>query len=109
MPADPSHFERDHAHTIDAMASPSSERIVKVDRQGRAVIPQELREGLVTPPGEVIAVRTQEGVLLRAMPESPGTVATADDGLPVLRLQRPVTNDEVLSALDADSSYLLDH
>lgn len=84
------------------MASPLMARIVKVDKQGRAVIPQDLREGLVTAPGEVIAVRTDEGVLLRPATDRDSVVAVADDGLPVLHLKRSVTNDEVLAALDAD-------
>lgn len=83
------------------MASPHMAHIVKIDRQGRAVIPQELRAGFVTTPGELIATRTDDGVLLR--PVDPGSaVATAPDGLPMLRLHRAVTNAEVLAALDED-------
>lgn len=85
---------------MDAMASPEEVR-VKVDRQGRLVLPQRVRDGLVTLPGEVLLRRTPEGLLLRPI-SRPGTVRTADDGLPVLRLDRPVTNAEVLAAVDRE-------
>ncbi len=74
---------------------------VRVDRQGRMVLPKWLRREVVDEPGEVIASRTPEGILLSAV-RSPGQVESGEDGLPVLRLGREVSNDEVLAALDED-------
>lgn len=74
---------------------------MKVDKQGRLVVPQALREGLVDPPGELLAVPTPDGLLLRSL-EEPGVVEIGADGLPLLRLNRPVTNDEVLAGIDAE-------
>ena len=84
--------------TMGAMASPLK---VHVDKQGRLVLPQRLREELVDVPGDVIAERTQDGVLLRAV-HGPTNVRVADDGLPVLDVDRPVTNQEVLAAIDRE-------
>lgn len=80
------------------MPSPSPIR-VRVDRQGRLVLPQQLREGLVETPGELLLQKTSDGVLLSPVRER-GAVRLADDGLPVLDLDRPVTNAEVLAGLD---------
>jgi hypothetical protein len=85
---------------MDAMKSPSVAR-VKVDRQGRMVLPIGLREEVVTVPGEVLVWRTADGLLLTAA-EMPGTVREADDGFPVLSLGRRVTNEEVLRAIDQE-------
>lgn len=65
------------------------------------VLPQELRGELVSVPGEVVLRRTPDGVLMSPVPTE-GTVGTADDGLPVLALGRPVTNEEVLAAVDLE-------
>lgn len=76
---------------------------VRVDGQGRMVLPRWLRRGLVDEPGEITAELTPDGVLLR--PTSPdGEIGRTDDGLPVLRLGQPVTNDEVLAAIDRERS-----
>jgi len=80
------------------MDSPSDRVRVKVDRQGRLVLPLWLRRGLVTAPGEVVLRRTADGVLLTPVAVE-GGVEQAADGLPVLRLGRPVTNDEVIDAI----------
>ena len=80
------------------MASPSMR--VKIDKQGRLVLPQAFRDGLVEVPGEVLISRSPDGVLIEPAFER-GTVRTADDGLPVLDLGRTVTNAEVLDAIDA--------
>ena len=87
---------------MDAMASPSEIR-VKVDKQGRLVLPQQLREGVVDAPGSVLLSRTPDGLLLRPLTGA-GTVRVAKDGLPVLDLDRRVTNAEVLAALDEQRS-----
>lgn len=72
---------------------------VQVDKQGRMVLPQWLRRRLVTAPGEVMVRETPDGVLLTPVaPER--QVEWGADGLPVLRLGRPATNDEVLQAID---------
>lgn len=86
---------------MGGMASPSREFRVKVDKQGRLVLPQHLREGLVDPPGEVLLSRTPEGLLVQPTTGA-GTVRIAEDGLPVLDLDRVVTNAEVLAAIDAE-------
>ena len=79
------------------MASPS----VRIDRQGRLVIPQHLRDELLDVPGEVVIERTADGLLIR--PANANTnVRLAEDGLPVLNVDRPVTNDEVLDAIAAE-------
>ena len=85
---------------MGGMASPLGFR-VRVDKQGRLVLPQHLREGLVDPPGEVFLTRTPEGLLVQPTTGA-GTVRIADDGLPVLDLDRMVTNSEVLAAMDAE-------
>ncbi len=75
--------------------------MVKVDRQGRMVLPKQLRRELGADPGEVAVTRTADGVLLS--PVTPqAEVEVAEDGLTRLRLGRPVTNDEVLGAIDAE-------
>lgn len=74
---------------------------MRVDKQGRLVVPQHLREGLVDVPGEVLLSRTSDGLLIQPT-TAPGTVSIAEDGLPVLALDRVVTNAEVLTALDAE-------
>lgn len=85
---------------MDGVASPLTVT-VHVDKQGRLVLPQRLREELVEVPGEVLLERTAEGVLLRSL-HAPTHVRQADDGLPVLDLGRSVTNDEVLAAIDRE-------
>lgn len=94
--AEPVHDGR-QPDTIDGMDSPSQVRI-KVDRQGRLVLPLWLRRELVSAPGEVVLRRTADGVLLTRV-ASGGDVEQASDGLPVLRLGRRVTNDEVIDAI----------
>lgn len=74
---------------------------VRVDRQGRMVLPKPLRRELGADLGEVVARRTIDGVLLT--PATPtGRVEVAPDGLPVLGLGRPVSNDEVLRAVEEE-------
>ena len=80
------------------MDSPSDRVRVKVDRQGRLVLPLWLRRGFITAPGEVVLRRTADGVLLTPVAAA-GDVEQAADGLPVLRLGRRVTNDEVIDAV----------
>jgi len=84
-----------HGDTMDGMASPLR---VRVDRQGRLVLPQHLREGLVDVPGELLVRRTSDGLLLSPL-HVQGEVRMDADGLPVLDLGRAVTNSEVLAAL----------
>ncbi len=82
------------------MSSPSTVR-VRIDRQGRLVLPQHLREGLVDVPGELLLRRTADGLLLSPL-TGHGSVRIAPDGLPVLQLDRPVNNAEVLAAIDGE-------
>lgn len=87
---------------MGAMESPSIR--VRVDGQGRMVVPRRLRdEVLAHLPGEVVLRKTADGLLITAA-EAAGTVSEGDDGLPVLSLGRPVTNEEVLRAIDAERS-----
>ncbi len=88
---------------MGAMASPSNEVRVRVDRQGRLVLPHAFRSGVVDAPGEVVLTRTADGLLLRST-TAVGTVTTAKDGLPVLALDVTVTNAEVLAAIAAERS-----
>lgn len=63
------------------------------------VLPQWLRRELVAAPGEVLLRRTPDGVLLTPV-TSEGAVEQGEDGLPLLRIGRRVTNDEVITAID---------
>jgi len=82
------------------MSSPSS-AVVKVDRQGRLVLPLGFREELTTTPGEVVLTQTDDGVLISAVPAQ-GAVRMSEDGLPVLRLGRIVSNEQLIAAVDAE-------
>ena len=70
-----------------------------MDRQGRLVVPHALRRALVNAAGELLLVPTADGLLLRPVAEA-GTVRIDEDGLPVLALDRKVTNAEVLASID---------
>lgn len=74
---------------------------MKIDAQGRMVLPRRLREEIVTAPGEVLVRRTPDGLLLTPA-EGAGTVSIGSDGLPLLMLGRLVTNAEVLAAIDRE-------
>jgi bifunctional DNA-binding transcriptional regulator/antitoxin component of YhaV-PrlF toxin-antitoxin module len=82
------------------MTSPSVAR-VRVDAQGRMVLPRAVRDELLRVPGEVLVRRTADGWLMTGA-ESEGTISEGDDGLPVLTIGRPVTNAEVLDAIDQE-------
>lgn len=64
--------------------------------------PRHLRSVLGTVPGTVRASRVDGGRLIEQAVT--GEVIEDDDGLPILLLGRPVTNDEVLTAIDAERS-----
>lgn len=73
---------------------------VKVDRQGRVVIPQRERERLgVRDGGTLELVPTPEGVLLERRRRA--EVRVADDGLPVASVEdlQEVPNDETVDAI----------
>ncbi len=89
-----------HGDRMDGMESPSGMRI-RVDDQGRMVLPRAVREEIVRVPGEVLLRRTADGLLLSAAHEA-GVVAEGTDGLPVLTLGRPVRNREVLAAIEQE-------
>ena len=74
---------------------------MKVDRQGRLVLPLGFREELTTTPGEVVLTHTDDGVLISAVPAQ-GAVSMGQDGLPLLRLGRIVSNEQVVAAVDAE-------
>lgn len=73
---------------------------LKVDRQGRVVIPQRERERLgVRDGGTLELVPTPEGVLLERRRRA--EVRVGDDGLPVASVEGldEVSNDETLDAI----------
>ena len=79
---------------------------VSVDRQGRLVLPLEVRKrlGLEGRSGQLRLVETPDGVLLEA-PPAIVTVATGADGLPALTIEGltgTVENEAVLQAIDAE-------
>ena len=70
---------------------------VKLDAQGRVVIPQAERERLGLPDGGTLElVSTPEGVLLERRRQA--TVASGEDGLPL------VTLDDVDTVSNADAT-----
>lgn len=73
---------------------------IKIDRQGRVVIPQRERERLGLPDGGTLElVSTAEGVLLERRREAAVTIGS--DGLPVASIGElgEVTNDETIDAI----------
>lgn len=86
---------------MDGMKSPLAR--VKVDSQGRLVLPRHLRDEVVEVPGEVFIRRTADGLLVTPA-ETAGILATAPDGMAVLTLGRRVANSEVLAAIDQERS-----
>lgn len=65
------------------------------------VLRRHLRDEIVDAPGEVMVRRTADGLLVSPA-EASGDVAIGPDGLPVLRLGRPVSNAQVLAAIDRE-------
>lgn len=82
------------------MKSPSTVR-VRVDAQGRMVLPRSMRDDIVVVPGEVLVRRTPDGLVLSPVATT-GELTIGEDGLPQLSLGRPVTNAEVIDALDRE-------
>ena len=74
---------------------------VKVDAQGRVVIPQAERERLGLPDGGVLElVPTPEGVLLERRRHA--TVSEGEDGLPQITLDDDtISNTETVEAIHA--------
>ena len=80
---------------------------LKVDRQGRVVIPQRERERLgVRDGGTLELVPTPEGVLLERRRRA--EVAVAEDGLPVASVAElhEVSNDEAIDAIHRQREHL---
>lgn len=74
--------------------------IVKLDAQGRVVIPQAERERLGMPNGGALElVSTPEGVLLERRRQA--TLTTAEDGLPLVTLDdgAEVSNSEATAGI----------
>jgi AbrB family looped-hinge helix DNA binding protein len=87
---------------VEILTSRGSKMVVqvKVDQQGRVVIPLHERERLgVAAGGTLELIPTPEGVLLE--PRRPAHVRTGEDGLPVITIEdiRDVSNDESLDAI----------
>lgn len=81
---------------------------VSVDRQGRLVLPVEVRRrlGLEGRAGQLRLVETPDGVLLEA-PPAKVTVETGTDGLPTVTIEGltgTIENEAVLQAIDAERS-----
>jgi AbrB family looped-hinge helix DNA binding protein len=75
---------------------------VRIDAQGRIVVPLAQRERLGIRGGDELAlIPTPEGLILER--RRAATVATAPDGLPIVEFTepRPVPNDEALEAIRA--------
>ena len=75
---------------------------VKVDAQGRVVIPQAERERLGLPAGGALElISTPEGVLLERRRQA--TVASGEDGLPLVTLDDldTVSNADATEAIHA--------
>lgn len=70
------------------------------------VLPRQLRDELLVVPGEVLIRRTADGLLVTPA-EGAGSLKRGADGMPVLTLDRPVTNNEVLTAIDQERSSRL--
>ena len=85
------------------MGTPTT-MMVRVDRQGRLVLPAPWRDELTTTPGEVVMTHTEDGLLITAVPAQ-GEVTAGADGLPMLRLGRNVTNADVIAAIDAERGH----
>jgi bifunctional DNA-binding transcriptional regulator/antitoxin component of YhaV-PrlF toxin-antitoxin module len=99
IPAATNRIHRRCGDTMGEMVSPHRVARVRIDRQGRLVLPQYLRDEFVEVPGELLLERTAEGLLLRPV-HAATRVRIADDGLPVLDVDRIVTNEEILAAID---------
>jgi hypothetical protein len=67
------------------------------------VIPAALRDEISTTPGDVIVSRAAAGLLITSA-QTEGKVAMAPDGLPLLQLDRVVSNADVLPAIDRERS-----
>jgi len=76
---------------------------VRVDRQGRVVIPLRERERLgVAVGGTLELIATPEGVLLER--RRPAEVRIAADGVPVIVIEdaEPISNEESIEAIHRD-------
>ncbi|CAN5265901.1 hypothetical protein BH23ACT9_BH23ACT9_14490 [soil metagenome] len=74
---------------------------MRVDAQGRLVLPKGLRDLVVAAPGAVMVRQTADGLLLTRT-AAEGVVTLGEDGLPVLSVGRRVTVEEVAQAIDHD-------
>jgi AbrB family looped-hinge helix DNA binding protein len=75
---------------------------VRIDAQGRIVVPLAQRQRLGVRGGDELAlIPTPEGLILER--RRAATVSTAPDGLPIVEFTepRPVPNDEALEAIRA--------
>ena len=81
---------------------------INVDQQGRIVLPRSIRRrlGIDGRAAQLRLVETADGVLLEAPPVQ-ATIVMKADGLPsitIAGLTGPITNDEVLQAIEAERS-----
>jgi AbrB family looped-hinge helix DNA binding protein len=74
---------------------------VRIDAAGRLVVPKAIRDELgLTTPGAVEIDIEADGATLR--PRRPRGELCDEEGLLVVSVGRPVTDDEVLAAIRAD-------
>ena len=80
---------------------------IVLDEETSALLQAEAARRGVEPTalaGEAVAsfLSSPEGVVPQLIDTAQGRLGRAPDGLPVLRIGRPVTNDEVLDGIEAE-------
>jgi AbrB family looped-hinge helix DNA binding protein len=89
--------------TVLKIPEESSMPVLRIDGQGRIVIPLAERRRLGLVGGDPVElIPTYEGLLIE--PRREATVRIAADGLPVLEFTdgRSISTEELLAAIDAD-------
>jgi bifunctional DNA-binding transcriptional regulator/antitoxin component of YhaV-PrlF toxin-antitoxin module len=79
---------------------------LRVDPQGRLVLPQAVRRrfGIEGRSAELVVSETSDGLLIE-LPSSRATVSQGEDGLPVVTiegLEGSINNESVIAAIDAE-------
>jgi bifunctional DNA-binding transcriptional regulator/antitoxin component of YhaV-PrlF toxin-antitoxin module len=79
---------------------------LRVDPQGRLVLPQAVRRrfGIEGRSAELVASETPDGLLIE-LPSSRATVTQGEDGLPLVSIEgreEVISNESVIAAIDAE-------